>query len=163
VAGASSWALASSCNATVSNVIGQQRHNYVFKVVGRVVTLSTCIALAAGTIIYCFKESFLSIYTNNPELLHAAIAPLIVVLISNVLLAASTVVFNAVAGTGSTRVSMLIELSAVAVYISYIYIVIERNRMSLALAWGSEFVYWLFLLCCSALYLRSNHWKSKVV
>jgi multidrug resistance protein, MATE family len=162
-AGASSWALASSCNATVSNVIGQGRLQDVTTVVKRSAILSVSIATIAGLALFLFRTQFLGIYTNNVALQSAALAPLIVVIISNILLAAGTVVFNAVAGTGNTTVSMSIEFAAVTVYIVYIYLVIERARMNLSWAWGSEFVYWFFLLIVSATYLKFGNWQKRKI
>ena len=77
--------------------------------------------------------------------------------------AISTVIFNAVLGTGNTKVNMLIEFTAIAIYIIYIYIVIEKNHASLSWAWGSEFFYWLSILVMAVCYLRWGNWKEKVV
>jgi hypothetical protein len=75
----------------------------------------------------------------------------------------ATVVFNGVIGTGKTIMNLLIETICVAAYLVYCYIVIERHRMPLQWAWGSEFVYWSSLLLASVAYLQSGRWRGTQV
>src|SRR5690606_32295032 len=106
---------------------------------------------------------FLSLYRDDADLVRFAIPSLRIVAVSSVLMAAATVMFNGVVGTGNTRVNLLIEVLCVSAYVLYCYVVIERMRLSLAWAWASEFVYWGVLIICCLLYLRSGKWKGKAV
>jgi len=84
-----------------------------------------------------------------------------VIVLATLIMSVSTVVFNAVVGTGRTLVNLTIEIGCVLTYLLYCYIIIERLRSPLHIAWGSEFVYWTSLLVVSFLYLRSGRWKGK--
>jgi multidrug resistance protein, MATE family len=163
VVGASSWALASSCNSLVSNFMGQKRFSEIPKLIIRIASMSLLIALISGCLLLLFPQQFLGIYLKDKTLLELAYKPLIIVVIANFLLSISTVVFNAVAGTGNTRMSMFAEFSAIIVYIIYIQIVIEQMRLNLSWAWGSEFFYWLCLFLFSATYLWKGNWKAKEI
>jgi multidrug resistance protein, MATE family len=163
VVGVGSWALGSSCNSLVSNFIGQNRHNEVLGLIGKIVSLSLPLAFILGCILLLFPYQFIGIYTNDPELIKQAYWPLIVVVVANSLLAIATVVFNGALGTGNTKVNMLIEFAAITVYIIYIYFVIEKMRLGLAWAWGSEFLYWLVLLGLSFGYLKFGNWRAKKI
>jgi multidrug resistance protein, MATE family len=161
--GAASWALASSCNTMVSNLIGQKKYDDVFVAIKKNVIISLACSLLLGCIYLLFAQQVFGLYTQDASLITKAISPIKVVVIANFILAISTVIFNAVLGTGNTRINMLIEFSAIAIYIVYIYIVIEKNHASLAWAWGSEFCYWFFILIMATSYLRWGKWREKVV
>jgi len=163
VAGIGLWALASSCNTIVGNVIGQGKTRLVIPVIVRSIKLAVIYAVALGAILVIFPDSFLSLYRDDADLVRFAIPSLRIVAVSSVLMAAATVMFNGVVGTGNTRVNLLIEVLCVSAYVLYCYVVIERMRLPLAWAWASEFVYWGVLIICCLLYLRSGKWKGKAV
>jgi MATE family multidrug resistance protein len=76
------------------------------------------------------------------------------------MLSISTIYFNAVVGTGNTRLNMFFELSGIVLYLIYNWFVVEVSRAGLAWAWGSEFVYWCVLFTLSALYLYFGPWRK---
>jgi multidrug resistance protein, MATE family len=161
--GASSWALASSTNTLVSNLLGQQKPEAVIPAIKKVVTLSFPIALLLGSILLFFPTQFMGVYTSDSVLIKASLWPIVIVVLSNMLLSISTVIFNGVLGTGSTKINMGIEFCAIIIYIIYIYFVIEKYRMSLAWAWGSEFIYWTTILILAISYLKWGAWRDRKV
>lgn len=161
IAGIGLWALASACNTTVSNVIGQGKQRLVIPVIMRVVKLAVGYAVILGLILVLFPDSFLALYRNDTDLIQAAIPSLRIVAVSTVIMAISTVLFNGVMGTGNTLVNLGIEVCCVCSYVLYCYVAIERMRLPLHWAWASEFVYWGTLMISCALYLRTGRWKNK--
>jgi multidrug resistance protein, MATE family len=161
--GAASWALASSCNTMVGNLIGQGKYDDIFMVIRKNVIVSLSISLVMGSIYLLFPTQVFGIYVQDAALITKALNPIKIVVIANFLLAISTVIFNAVLGTGNTRVNMIIEFTAITIYIVYIQIVIEQKHLSLSWAWGSEFVYWLSILFMAVGYLRWGKWREKIV
>lgn len=155
------WALASACNTMVSNVIGQGKQNRVTGLIMKIAKLSFLYALGVCILLLLFSRPFLSIYGGSPELIELSIPSLRVIVVATLIMALSTVMFNGVVGTGNTRTNLIIEISCVLTYLVYCYFVIERHRLGLAWAWGSEFVYWTALFIASFFYLRSGKWKGK--
>jgi Na+-driven multidrug efflux pump len=100
-------------------------------------------------------------YRDEPGLVALATPSLRVIVVAALIMSLSTVVFNGVVGTGNTLINLIIEIVCVGSYLVYCYIVIEKLRMPLHWAWGSEFVYWSTLLIICFLYLRSGRWKGK--
>jgi MATE family multidrug resistance protein len=87
-----------------------------------------------------------------------------VIVLASLVMSVSTVVFNAVVGTGRTLVNLTIEVGCVLLYVLYCTVVIERMRAPLHIAWVSEFVYWTSLIIVSFWYLKSGRWmKAKTV
>lgn len=158
--GVLAWALASTCNAMVSNLIGQKREDEVMGLVRRITAISLGFAVVAGLLLLCFPRAFLGLLTADIRLIEAGMQPLLIVVLATWMLSVSTIFFNAVLGTGNTRLNMIFEFVAIVFYVVYITVVVEWQRLSLSWAWASEFVYWFTLFVLSGCYLRAGRWKS---
>ena len=155
------WALASTCNVMVSNIIGQGKQREVPALILKICKLSFIFAFSVSVLLLLFAHPFLALYRDDPSLIALAIPSLRVIVTATLVMSLSTVLFNGVMGTGNTVVNLAIEVSCVCCYLVYCYIVIEHNRMPLQWAWGSEFVYWSSLFIASTIYLRTGKWKNK--
>jgi len=163
LAGVCTWAFASSCNTLVSKTIGQGLQEEVFAVIGKIVKISFLSTGVIFLVLLVFPGYFLSLYTNDADLIRFAIPSLRIVAGATMVMSVATVVFNGVVGTGNTRVNLIMEVSCVLVYVLYCRIFIQGLHCSLSVAWGSEFVYWTMLLLLSGLYLYSGRWKGKII
>ncbi len=157
------WALATTCNTMVSNLIGQGRQNEVVGVVKKICVLSLGYAAILCTLLLLFSHSFLSVYTSDDALIIFSLPSLRVIVVATLVMSLSTVIFNGVVGTGNTMVNLAMEMTCVGLYLVYCYIVISRWHSPLYLCWGSEFVYWTSLFIGATWYLSSGHWKNKDV
>ncbi|NCX95028.1 MAG: MATE family efflux transporter [Chitinophagia bacterium] len=157
------WALATTCNTMVSNVIGQGNTNLVPLIIKRVSLLSFSYTLILGIILWVFAYQFLSLYSSDRALILYAIPSLKVVVSGTLVMCIATTAFNAVVGTGNTFVNLSIEISCVMLYLVYCYIVIQQQHAPLHICWASEYVYWVSLLIFSFLYLKTGKWKGKSV
>jgi putative MATE family efflux protein len=158
--GIATWALGSTCNSMVSNLIGQQKYDEVFPLVKKIIILSFGCAFICGLFMLSFPTQFLSILTNDAAIIQQGVAPLRIVVFSIWLLSISFILFNAVLGSGHTKANLVFEVVAIVIYIIYIYLFIEKGRCSLVISWCSEFVYWTSLLLMSSYYLWSNKWRQ---
>ncbi len=163
VVGCTSWALASTCNSMVSNLIGQNRQHEVIALIKKISFVSLSASILLSLLLWIFPQAFLGIYSSNMQLVHQAIPTLYVVIIANLLLSLSTVWFNGVLGIGDTKINLRLELVAISIYILYCYTVIEKMRLPLPYAWGSEFLYWISILLMSVAYLKWGKWKLKTI
>jgi F0F1-type ATP synthase assembly protein I len=75
----------------------------------------------------------------------------------------STIWLNAVTGTGNTRINLLIEFITIVLYVIYVYLVLEKWRLSAEIGWMSEWLYWLSMFTMSYFYIRSGHWRKKEI
>lgn len=157
------WALATTCNTMVSNVIGQGHTNDVLRVTWKIVRLSLIYGVTLCGLLLIFSREFLSVYTTDTGLIEFALPSLRVIVVATIIMSISTVTFNAVVGTGNTLVNLTMEITCVGLYLVYCYFVIHQRHSPLYVCWGSEFVYWTSLLCGSLLYLLSGRWKGKKI
>jgi putative MATE family efflux protein len=159
--GIGTWAFAATCNTMVSNVIGQGKTEQVMPLIGKIARLSIGYTAVMCVLLLVFAHPFLSLYRDDAALVNFAIPSLRVIVIATLIMSVSTVMFNGVVGTGNTLTNLSIEVTCVCTYLAYCYVVIERMRLPLYWAWGSEFVYWTSLVTISYLYLRTGKWKGK--
>ena len=163
IVGIGTWALATTCNTMVSNLIGQGRQKEVMKIIWKICRLSFAYALIICLLLLLFSGSFLSIYTHDAGLIQFALPSLRVIVVATLIMSLSTVVFNGVVGTGNTMVNLTMEITCVAVYLVYCYIIIHVMHSPLFICWGSEFIYWTTLLIGSVFYLRTGRWRGKEI
>jgi Na+-driven multidrug efflux pump len=78
-----------------------------------------------------------------------------------VLIAVSVVWLNAITGTGNSRITLLIDVVAVVLYSIYVYVVLEKMKLSITWGWMSEWLYWIVILSIAFFYMRSGRWKKK--
>jgi multidrug resistance protein, MATE family len=157
------WAFASTTNAMVSNIIGQGLQDKVPALIAKILRLSIGFALIEAVALNLFPGLFLSVYGQEPAFIAAAIPVVRVVSSALIMMSFSTIWLNAVTGTGNTRINLLIECITIVLYCIYVYLVVERWKLSLVAAWMSEWLYWLSLFSMSYAYIRSGRWKGKVV
>ena len=155
------WALATTCNTMVSNLIGQGKPREVMGVIWKIAKLSFGYALAICLLLLLFSGQFLSLYSNDAALIAFTIPSLSVIVVATLIMSLSTVAFNGVVGTGNTLVNLSMEIGCVGAYLIYCYYFIYLRHSDLYICWGSEFVYWTCLLITAGLYLRSGRWKGK--
>lgn len=163
VVGIFAWAFASTCNAMVSNIIGQDKKEQVTALINKIMWLSIGFTLLLCLVINLFPGIFLSIYTTDPTFIAEAIPVLRMVTVGIAFMSFATVWLNAVTGTGNTKVNLAIEIVAIIAYTIYIYLVLKVFESGLLWAWASEMLYWATLFILSFLYIRSGKWKKKVI
>ncbi len=163
IVGIGTWALATTCNTMVSNLIGQGKQREVMKIIIKICWLSLVYAVIVCMLLLLFSNQFLSIYTANKDLILFSLPSLRVIVVATLIMSLSTVVFNGVVGTGNTMVNLTMEISCVGTYLIYCYFVISKWQSPLYLCWGAEFVYWTTLFIASAIYLKSGRWKGKEI
>ncbi|WP_288096566.1 MATE family efflux transporter [Hydrotalea sp.] len=159
--GCFTWAFAAAANTMVSNIIGQGLHIKVEGLIIKIMKLSGLFAGSICIIINIFPTLFLSFYGQGNDFIMHAIPVLRVVSTALVLMSVSTIWLNAVTGTGSTQVNLLIEFFAIIMYCLYSYFILEKWHLPITVGWGSEWVYWILLFIPSYWYIKKGSWQQK--
>jgi putative MATE family efflux protein len=157
------WAFAATTNSMVSNIIGQGMQDRVPELIKKVVRLSTSIAIVVFIILNLFPSLFLSIYGQDKEFIEAAIPVVRIVSSALIMMSFASIWLNAVTGTGSTKINLLIEFITISAYCLYVYLVLEVFNLPITYGWMSEWLYWGFIFTLSYLYIRSGRWKNKSI
>jgi len=71
--------------------------------------------------------------------------------------------FNGIVSTGTSKVSLGIEVIAVVVYLGYIWSIFQIDDISLPMMWTAELFYWFAIAVISFIYLKTGRWKTKQI
>lgn len=153
------WAFGSTANTMVSNVIGQGKHDQVIPLLKKIMLVSASIAVAVCILLQLFTVEYLSIYGPGEDFIRQGVPVLRLVAAVLVLMSIATIWLNAVTGTGSSRITFLVELVAIIIYCFYVYYVMELRHLSIVWGWLSELLYWTTLFTLSFFYIRSGRWR----
>src|SRR5688572_5728190 len=161
--GCMSWAFASTSNSMVSNIIGQGKKDQVIYLINKIVKLSTGIALVICLLLNLFPQLFLSIYGQGEEFIQQGIPVIRVVSLAMILMSFSVVWLHAITATGNPKVTFLIEAVTIILYCIFIYVVLEKLKLSITVGWMSEWLYWTCMFIPAFFYIRSGRWKNKMI
>lgn len=161
--GAVSWSFAATSSTMVSNVIGQGKHQEVWKLLGKLIRISTGTSIVAGILLNLFPRLFLSLFGQNEAFEMAAIPVIRVVSLAMVLMSVATIFLNAVTGTGNSKVTLLIEACVIVLYCFYVYFTLDVFFLPIYIGWLSEFVYWTGIIIPSYWYMKKAKWYLKQI
>ena len=161
--GCVTWAFAATSSTMVSNIIGQQRHDEVWKLIGKLIRINVSFAVVVAILLNLFPGVFMAIYGQPAAFTEAAIPVIRVVSVAMILMSVAVIFLNAVTGTGNSRVTLLIEAFTIIVYCIYVYLVLKKFFLPINVGWMSEWLYWTCIFLPSFFYLRSGRWKGKII
>lgn len=158
--GVFSWAFGSSANTILSNLIGQGRQEEMFRIIRRMVWMSMAGMAILMLVLNIFPALFLGLFGQSPEFIGHGLSTLRIVSAAMILVCAGVIWLNAVIATGRTKVVFWIEFWGIVGYLVYVWVVIEELKLSLEMAWMSEWLYWSVMLGLSYAYLRFGDWRK---
>lgn len=154
------FGFSSATNTLVSNLIGQNKTYKVTKLIKRVLVLSLCSTMVLGITAFLFGKEIIGLYTSDILLINNTLPTLNVINLTMFFFCIAFILFNGVAGTGNTKVSLLIEASTITIYLVAAYFIALKWKASLPIVWCSEFIYFGLLGLFSFLYLRKGNWRK---
>jgi multidrug resistance protein, MATE family len=158
--GVFTWALGSTTNTFVSNVIGQGKQSEVTRVIKMLRNVAFGIAALNCIVLNIFPHFIFSLFAKEDQFVTQAIPVIRIVSLAMLIMSVSFVYLNAVIGSGKSKMAFYIEVIAIFIYCVFIYTVLEVLHLSLPIAWMSEFLYWSTLLGLSYWYLRRIYKKG---
>ena len=163
LSGVFSWAFGSATNTIISNVIGQGKENEVGKLIAKISTISCTGMVFLVILLNIWPETFLGLYGQPATFMARAYEPLRIVSVAMILLVFGVIWLNAVVASGKTTIVFYIELIGILAYLAYNYLVMEVYKMSISVAWMSEWIYWSVMFFFSFWYIKSNRWRGNVL
>lgn len=148
------WAFGAAASTLTSQLIGARRQSEVFPMLRKVAIISTVCVVSSTLMVLLFPSTFLSIYTDNKELISYSINSLFVVGSSSIFFGFSITFFQAVSGTGKTQHAMYIEIAVLLFYTLYAWFLSSQLKLDVAYVWTSEPIYAFLLGISSYLYMR---------
>lgn len=156
-------AFASTCSSLISNLIGAGAIEKVPETIRQHVRITYIFVLPIIICFALFPHLILSIYTDMHDLQDASVHTLWVLCGAYLFMIPANVYFQAVSGTGNTRIALLLEFTTMSIYLMYTSYIILYLKVSVAMCWTTEYVYAIFVLLFSYLYLKKGNWRQKKI
>jgi multidrug resistance protein, MATE family len=155
------WAMAATANNMISNLIGQAKIDQVIPTIRRIAWLNLWLVLPIVLFLFSFPGAFFSIFNGDSSFIQQGIPVLQIVASAILLMSQGSIWLNAISGTGLTRVTLLIEILTVGVYVLYVYFAVKIPDHTLIWAWASEFFYWGIIWICAGYFFFAYPWQEK--
>ncbi len=160
LAGVFIWAFAGTSNTMVSNLIGQKREDMVIPIIKKISYWSLSLCFIIILILNLFPIHFFKLFGQNETFLEEGIPVIRIVSLGMILMSVANIWLNGLTGTGKTKINLLIEISAILLYLIYTWYFMKYHYVSLAMAWSNEFIYWTTILSMAYFYMKSEKWRK---
>jgi len=157
------FAFGATANTLTSRMIGENKANEIAATLFKIMKLSFLCITPMLIIVLSIPQHIVSIYTPDTELAIASIPTLYVICIATVLLAFAMIYFEAVSGTGNTKIALFLEFGVMSIYIIYVMVLAVKLKASIEFIWTSEYVYALLVGGLSLLYMKYGNWIKKKI
>jgi len=144
----------SATNTMVSNLIGQEKKEFVFIVVNKTIKLSALFSLILVVINFFFLEYILNVFTNDKMLIQQTIPSIYVVSGSMMVFSIAYIYLSAVSGSGFTKESLYIEIFTLIFYLFATWLAAIYLKLSIEWVWSVEYVYFLVMGIMSFIFLK---------
>lgn len=161
ILGIPAFALASTTNTLIGNVIGKKRYHEIIPLTKRMIVVSVVTILCFIAIAKLFPRQILSLIMED-SIIEESLVILDIALVALVIYAVANVIFNTVVTLGSNRISIFIEVLVMSAYMLYLYFAFYIIEDNLQIAWLSEWLYWALIALFSIIYLKFGNWKKRL-
>lgn len=157
------WGYAAAANSMVSNLVGQERHDQVRKLVKKIIHLSMVTTVAIFLVSMVSPAWLLRITTSDEALIADSLGCYYIIIGAMFLFSVSVILLSTVSGLGSTKAAMGIEIINIIVYLVYVYLCVMWLSAGIEWVWLSEILYWILMGLLSFWYLQTKNWRYKHV
>lgn len=155
------YAFSSTASTLTANLIGADHREAIYPMMRRSIRLGFYALTPVWALLLLFPETISGIFTNDAATIAACVEPLRVLCASYLFSIPGYILFQCISGAGNTRSALVIELIALAFYISFVSYLVFYLRSSLTWAWTSEIAYSIVLLLGCLLYMRRGTWMQR--
>lgn len=138
----------------VSNLIGAGEGKSMFRLCGKILRLGYALGFPLIIIAMLLNKQIVGFYTDNVALIELAYYPFIVMLLNYTFALPGYVFMNAVTGTGNTRIAFIFQISTIAFYLFYLYLLSYSFTATLPVYLMAEYLFVIFLGVQSYIYLK---------
>lgn len=145
---------AATTGSLISNLIGAGEGKSMFWLCGKILRLGYALGFPLIIIAMLLNKQIVGFYTDNVALIELAYYPFIVMLLNYTFALPSYVFMNAVTGTGNTRIAFIFQISTIAFYLFYLYLLSYSFTATLPVYLTAEYLFVILLGVQSYIYLK---------
>lgn len=142
-----------------SAMIAEGRQAEIPQMLRRLLVLNVCGWLLLSHGLWAYPEWIARLFTDEPTIVQHTVRSMQVVIGAMFLACFSSVLINAIEGSGRTPVAMAIEISTGLTYVAIAYVIIVVYPRDIWRIWTIEWLYFGVIAGLSALYLHFGQWR----
>ncbi len=146
--------------STVSHIFGAGDPSKIHGYLHTALKISGTTMLLLLLVVNSFASFFLSIFTNQPELIQACIPSLRVVSIALMICSLGAMYFSAVGSTGATQRVFLIELISIVLYLGLATVLVYVLHAPVHLCFAVEICYYALIALLSIRFVQKEKWSK---
>lgn len=150
---------AATTGSLVSNLIGAGEGKSMFRLCGKILRLGYAVGFPLIIIAMLLNKQIVGFYTDNVALIELAYYPFIVMLLNYTFALPGYVFMNAVTGTGNTRIAFIFQISTIAFYLFYLYLLSYSFTATLPVYLMAEYLFVILLGVQSYIYLKMKQYR----
>ena len=145
----------------IAQYMDHKNHTLIPQTIKRIQLLTILFLLFFfhGALLY--PEQLISLINPKEAYLEDSAAVLRLVFGSIIIFGFTTPYFQTINGSGNTRVTMIIEITAIILYLIFAYFFIKVWKWNIYPVWTVEYIYFGAIGLFSILYLRFFNWRKK--
>jgi MATE family multidrug resistance protein len=157
------FGFAGTTKTYISQYIGKKNWEDIPKIQKRIqwMTLIFLLIVFHGAILY--PETLIGFINPQEEYLKDSARIMRMVSGSILLYGFASVYFQSINGSGNTRITLYIEIIAVALYLISAYLFIKVWDLDIYYVWFVEYIYFGSMGLLSYIYLKTSNWKHKTI
>ncbi len=144
----------------VSGMIGEGHASRIGTLLRRSISLGYALVAVPALLAMVAPELVLAAFTDDPDLVAGAVAPLRVVSLALLLVAPGEMLLGALVGTGDTRGAFRIQAIHAAAVLAFVYAAGILLRQGEAVIWLFVPLGWILRVALSGARLRGEAWRS---
>ena len=156
------FGFAATTKTYVSQYLGNNQSHEILSIIRKVQLMSLLFLLVTfhGALIY--PTELIALINPAESYLVESGSVLRLVFGSILIYAFMSPYFQTINGSGNTRVTLIIEITAIIIYLSFAYLFIKVLKWSIVEIWLVEYIYFGSLGILSLFYLRYFNWRKKL-
>lgn len=152
--------LGDAVNTLVSNAIGEERGKEVHRILRRAVLMCLVFDVFYFLALRIYGTEIAALFSTDGLVVRMTEQVLDVIAVAVFFFSTAFIAYRALAGTGSTALSMRIEIFTVALYLAAAFALVIYFRPSVEQVWYLEFLYFTSMGLLSYFFLKKEKWHA---
>jgi len=157
------WGFAATTKTYISQYLGRKDYDSILRIQKRIALLSVGFLFLFCHGAFFYPKTYILLINPEEEYVQKSAEILQYIAASIFIFSLSSVLFQTINGSGNTRITFLIEIICVGIYMISSYIFIKVLKTDIYWVWTVEYIYFISLGVFSFMYLRLSNWKYKKI
>jgi putative MATE family efflux protein len=146
-----------------SALLGEQRWGDLKKFIIKAIFLNLAGILILSHGLWLYPEWLTAQFTQDAETTRLTILTMQIIVPAMLIYSLTSILLAVVEGSGSTIAGFWIEVITSFCYVAFVWTMVHYTQWEVHYLWTADYLYFVILGICSAVFLRWGNWKNQTV